>query len=184
MQAPAHLLSPGPKARLARPLGLGREFRLARPPRAQTQTPLRPTPWASGVSSVSPDPSWARAPAPLHPVRTRLPTHGARTPDVTGAVTPISQQGMVATIPTTLGTAALPLSLCDLTSFPVVYRPTVKEEWERLTSVIVKLSFPTVNMTDCSIADPTSTTPTGLGNPPREQPCCQPYLKDGMGKPL
>jgi len=99
------------------PLGLGRKFRLARPPRAQAPTPLRP-------------------------VRARLPTHGARTHDVTGAVTPISQQGVVATIPTTLGTAALPLSLCDLTSFTVVYHPTVKEEWERLTSVTVSYLFP------------------------------------------
>jgi len=37
----------------------------------------------------------------------------------------------------------------------------------------------------CSSAtDPTPTTSTGLGNPPQEQPYCQPCLKDGMGKPL
>jgi len=38
--------------------------------------------------------------------------------------------------------------------------------------------------TDCSMTDPTPTTPTGLGNPRQEQPCCQPCLKDGMGKLL
>ena len=63
--------------------------------------------------------------------------HGARTHDVTGAVTPIPQQGMVKTIPTTLVTAALPLSLCNLTSFTVVYRLTVKGEWERLISITI-----------------------------------------------
>ena len=37
----------------------------------------------------------------------------------------------------------------------------------------------------CSSAtDPIPTTSTGLGNPSQEQPWCQPYLKDGMGKPL
>ena len=123
-------------------LNLEPKTRLARPPRARTQTPPRPTPWASGVSSVSPDPSRARAPTPLHPVRTRLPTHGVRTHDVTGAVTPISQQGMVATIPTTLVTVALPLPLCNLTSFTVVYCLTVKEEWGRLTSVTVCCLLP------------------------------------------
>ena len=93
------------------------------------------SPWASGESSVSPDSFGARAPAPLHPIprhSTRLPTRGAHTHDVTGAVTPISQQGMVATIPTTLITAALPLSLYNLTSFTVVYCHTVEEEWGKI----------------------------------------------------
>ena len=102
---------------------------------------------------------------------------------MTGAVIPISQQGMVATIPTTLVTITLPLSLCNLTSFTVVYYLTVKEEWGRLTSVTL-LSSPTVNRTSSSITDPTPTTPTGLGNPPQKQPCCQPCLKDEMGKLL
>jgi len=103
-----------------------------------------PDPLASDVSSISPDPSRARttdtaSPDPLGLGRKfRL----ARTHDVTGVVTPISQQGMEVTFPTTLVTAALPLSLCDLTSFTVVYRPTVKEEWERLTSVTVSYLFP------------------------------------------
>jgi len=69
---------------------------------------------------------------PLRPIphhRARLPTHGARTHDVTNAVTLISLQGMVVTILTTPVTVALPLSLCNLTSFTVVYRLTVKEEW-------------------------------------------------------
>ena len=102
-----YLLDLGPKSRLARPLGLGRKFHLA--PGARTQTLPRPTPLASGVSSVSPDPSRARAPTLLRPTRARLPTHGARTHEVTGVVTPTSQQGMVATIPTTLDTVTLPL---------------------------------------------------------------------------
>jgi len=67
--------------------------------------------------------------------------HDAHTHDVIGAVTPILQPGMVATIPTTLVTAALPLSLCNLTSFTMVYRLTVKEEWQRLTSVTVSYLF-------------------------------------------
>ena len=46
------------------------------------------------------------------------------------------------TIPTTPVTVALPLSLCNLTSFTVVYRLTVKEEWERLTSVTISCLFP------------------------------------------
>jgi len=148
------------------------------------QTPPCPTPLALGVSSVPPDPSRARAPTPLHPVRARLPTHGARTHDVTGAVTPIPQQGMVETIPTTLDTATLPLSLCSLTPFTMVYRSTVKEEWERLTSVTVSYLFSLLNRTGSNITEPTPTTPTGLGNPPQGQPCCQPCLKDGMGKLL
>ena len=36
--------------------------------------------------------------------------------------------------------------------------------------------------TGCSITDPTPTTPTGLGNPPQEQPYCHPCLKEGTGK--
>jgi len=35
-----------------------------------------------------------------------------------------------------------------------------------------------------SVTDPTPTTSTGLGDPPQEQPYCQPCLKDGMDKPL
>ena len=88
-------------------------------------------PWVSGASSASPDPSGGRAPTPPHPsprLRTRLPTCSARTHDVTDAVTPIPLQGMVATIPTTPDTVALPLLLCHLTSFIVVYHLTVKEE--------------------------------------------------------
>ena len=106
------LLDLGPKSQLARPLGLGHEFRLARPPqRLGRRHCLARPPLAPGVNSVSPDPSRARAPTPLRPTRARLPTHGARTHDVTGAVTPISQQGMVATMPTTPVTAASLLSL-------------------------------------------------------------------------
>jgi len=82
------------------PLGLGREFRFARPPGARTRVPSRPTPlglgrefrlarppWPSDASSVSPDPSRARVPTPFRPIRhhsARLPTHSARTHDVTG----------------------------------------------------------------------------------------------------
>ena len=75
------------------PQGLGREFRLARPPRAsdpssdspdpsgpRTQVPTRPTPQGLGrkfrlarplrvsdASSVLPDPFWAQAPNPAPP---------------------------------------------------------------------------------------------------------------------
>ena len=46
------------------------------------------------------------------------------------------------------------------------------------------LSSPTVNRTGSSVIDSTPTTPTGLGNPPQEQPCCQPCFKDGVDKLL
>ena len=58
------------------------------------------------------------------------------------AVTPIPREGMVATIPTTPATIALPLSLCYLTSFTMVYHLKVKEEWERLTSVTISCLLP------------------------------------------
>ena len=109
-------------------------------PWARDQTTAHPTPLASGASSASPDPSRARAPEPFRLIPhygARLPTYGARTHDVTGAVTPMSQQGMVATIPITLVTTALRLSLCNLISFAVVYCLTVKEEWGRLISVTI-----------------------------------------------
>ena len=38
--------------------------------------------------------------------------------------------------------------------------------------------------TSCSVTDPTPTTSKGLGDPPQEQPYCQPCLKDGMDKLL
>ena len=38
--------------------------------------------------------------------------------------------------------------------------------------------------TSCSITDPTPTTSTGLGDPPQEQPYCQPYQKEEIDKPL
>ena len=122
----------GPNRGSPNPLASGASSVSPGPPGARTQTPPRPTPLASGASSISLEPSRAWAPTPLRPTRARLPTHGAHTHEVTGAVTPISQQGMVATIPTTLDTATLPLSLCNLTSFTMVYCLTVKEEWERL----------------------------------------------------
>ena len=46
------------------------------------------------------------------------------------------------------------------------------------------LSFSYYYRTYSSITDPTPTISIGLGNPPQEQPCCQPCPKDGMGKPL
>ena len=112
-RAPAHLSSRSRAQIVARPTPWPRARVPSRPTPsgARTQTPPRPTPLASSISSVSPDPSRARSPTPRRPVRARLPTHGARTHDVTGAVIPITQQGVVATVPTTLGTAALPLSL-------------------------------------------------------------------------
>ena len=143
-RGPQHisLLDLGPKSRLARPRWPRTRVPSRPTPRARMQTPPRPTPLASGVSSVSPDPSRARAPTPLRLTRARLSTHDARTHDVTGAVIPIPQQGMVATVPTTLVTAASPLSLCSLTSFTVVYRLTVKGEWERLINITICYLFP------------------------------------------
>ena len=41
-------------------------------------------------------------------------------------------------------------------------------------------SFPTIDRMCSSAGDPTPATPTGLGNPLQEQPCCQPSLKDEM----
>jgi len=90
---------------------------------------------------------------------------------------------MVATISTTLTTVALPLSLCNLTSFTVVYRLTVKGVWKRLTSVTLAV-FSYCYRTCSSDTDPTPTTSTGLGNLPQEQPHRQPYPKDEMDKLL
>ena len=103
---------------------------------------------------------------------------------MTGAVTSVSQQGMTATIPTTLATVALPFSLCNLTSFTVVYCLTVKEEWGKLISITICCLLPL--LTGQAAASPIRhpTTPTGIGNPPQERLCCQPCLKDGMGKLL
>ena len=107
----------GRRHRLARPLGLGRKTRLDRPLQG------------SGAGRLS-----TRS--------ARLPSYGAHTRDAMGAVTPIPQQGEVATVSTIQGTAALPLSLCDLTSFTVAYRLTVEREWERLTSATVRCLLP------------------------------------------
>ena len=157
------------------PLGLGRQHRLAR------------TPWASDASSVSPDPSRARAPTSLRPIPrhgTRLPMHDTHTHDVTGAVTSISWQGMVVTIPTTPASVALPLFTMQPHLFYCDVPPHSKRGMGEINQRHYLLSSPTVNRTSNSITDPTPTTPTGLGNPPQEQPCCQPCLKDGMGELL
>ena len=136
------------------PLGLGRRQRLARSPRPRAQAPSRPIPSALGASSLSPDPLGLgrkfRLARPLQGSgagrrstrSVRLPPQGVRTRDVTGTVTPIPQQDRVATVSTTLGTATLPLSLCDLTSFTVVYRLTVKREWGRLISITICCLLP------------------------------------------
>ena len=63
------------------------------------------------------------------------------------------------------------------------YRLIVKEVWRRLTCVTVAV-FSYCYRTCCSITDLTPTISTGLGNPPQEQPCCQPRPKDEMGKLL
>ena len=134
-------------------LDLEPKTRHARPHWPRAQIPSRPTPKGSDADTASPDPLGLghkfRLARPVQgsgvkrrSSRTRLPTHGARTLDMTGAVTPISQQGTVVTIPTTLATVALPLSVCNLTSFTVVYCLTVKEEWGRLISVTVCCLLP------------------------------------------
>ena len=105
----------GPRTRVPTrptPQGLERKFRLARP---------RPG------SGTGPHSTWAA----------RLPPHGARTHDMTDAMASIPQQGKATTIPTTLGTAASPFSLCALTSFTVAYRLTVEREWGRLISTTI-----------------------------------------------
>ena len=162
---PQHICLPdlGPKSRLARPLGLGSKFRLARPPRARTQT-LCPTPSASDANSVSPDPSRARAPTPLYPVRTRLPTHGARTTTWQAQWLPYRSRAWWRLFQP-------PWSLCSLPSFtvqPYLFHcgapPHSKRGMGEVNQHHYLLSSLTVNMTGCSIADPTPTTPTGLGN--------------------
>ena len=87
----------------------------------------------------------------------------------------------MATIPTTLVTVALPLSLCNLTSHCGVL-PHSERGMGEINQCHYLLSPFTVNRTGSSVADPTPTTPTGLGNPPQEQPCCQaiPQGRDGQ----
>ena len=143
VRAPAHSTRPTPK-------GLGRKFRLARPPRAsdassdspdppgpRTQVPTRPTPQGLGRKFRLARPLPGSGAGPHSTWAARLPPHGAHTHDVTGAMTPIPQQGRVSTIPTTLDTAALPLSLSSPTSFTVVNSLIVKEEWERLINITI-----------------------------------------------
>ena len=124
------------------PQGLGRKFRLARPLRASDADTASPDPLGFGRKSRLARPLQGSGAGRRSPGSARLPTHGARTHDVTGAVTPIPQQGRVTTIPTTLGTAALPLSLCDLTTFIVVYRLTVKRGWGKLISITICCLLP------------------------------------------
>ena len=106
------------------PPGLGRKFRLARPLRTsdassdspdpsgpRTQVPTRPTPQDLGRRHRLARPLLGSGTRPRSTRSTRLPPYGARTPEVTSAMTPIPQQGRVPTVPTTLVTVALPLSL-------------------------------------------------------------------------
>jgi len=62
--------------------------------------------------------------------------------------------------------------------------PHSKREMGKVSQHHYLLSSPTVNRTSSSVIDPTPTTPTGLGNPTQEQPCCQSCFKDRMDKLL
>jgi len=164
------------------------------PTRPRMQTPTRPIPSASGASSVSPDPlGLGRKPRLARPLQglgtgrrstgsARLPTHGARTHDVTGTVTPIPQQGRVATVPATLGTAALPLSIVRPYPFHCGVPPHSEKGMGEVNQHHYSLSSPTIDRMISSTTDPTLMTPAGLGNPLQKQPCWQPSLKDKMDR--
>ena len=175
------------------PLGLGRKFRLARPPEARTQIPSRPTPQrlgrrhclarplpASGASSVSPDPSRARA------SNDACPDQGK----ASDARRPYSRRDRRSNFRITAGHGGNYSNHpghCGLTSFtmqPYLFYcgvlPHSKRGMGKVNQRHCLLSSPTFNRTISSITDPTPMTPTGLGNPLQEKPCCQPSLKDEM----
>jgi hypothetical protein len=119
------------------PQGLGRKFRLARPLRVSDSSSDSPDPLGSRNQVPSrPTPSRLGRRTPFH-LESKTSTARHRTHDVTGTMTPIPQQGRVSTVPTTLGTAASPFSLCALTSFTVAYCLTVEREWGRLISITI-----------------------------------------------
>jgi hypothetical protein len=101
---------------------------------------------------------------------------------VTGTVTPIPQQGRVATVPTTLGTAALPLSTVRPYPFHCGVPPHSEKRMGEVNQHHYLLSSPTIDRMISSTTDPTPMTPTGLGNPLQKQPCWQPSLKDKMDR--
>jgi len=175
------------------PLGLGRKFRLARPPRgsdadtvspdppeARTQTLPRPTPSASGASSVSPDPSRARASndasrdqGKASDARRPYPRRDRRS---NFRIT-VGHGGDYSNHPGHYG-------LTSFTMQPYLFHygvlPHSKRGMGKVNQRHCLLSSPTFNRTISSITDPTPMTPKGLGNPLQEQPCCQPSLKDEM----
>ena len=143
------------------------------PPGARAQTPPRPIPSASGVSSVLPDPSKARAPdaAPPDQDKTADERHPYPRCDRRNDSHIAAGHG---------GDYSNHPGHCSPTSFtmqPYLFHCGVLPHSERGMGEINQchylLSPPTVNRTGSSVADPTPTTPTGLGNPPHEQPCCQ-----------
>jgi hypothetical protein len=166
------------------PLGLGRKVRLARPPEAQTQTPPRSIPSASGISYGSSDPSRARAPNAAPPDQDKA----------SDSRRPYPRRDRHSDSHITAGHGgdySNHPGHCSLTSFtmqPYLFYcgvlPHSKRGMEEINQCHYLLSSPTVNRTGNRVTDPTPTTPTGLGNPPQEQPYCQPCFKDGMGKLL
>ena len=106
--------------------GLGRKFRLARPPRA------------SDASSDSPDLVQARAPDPLH-------LGNKTSPDMTDATAPITQQGKATTVSTTPVTAALPLSLYILTPVHCSTLPHSRKGMGEVKRHHCLWSFPTID---------------------------------------
>jgi len=95
-------------------------------------------------------------------------------------MSPIPQQGRVPTVPTTLVTVALPLSLCNPYLFHCGVLPHSRKGMGEVNQHHYMRSFPTIDGMFSSAGNPTPTTPTGLGNPLQEQPCCQPSLRDEM----
>jgi len=184
-QVPAHL-SPRSRAQIA-----------ARPtPWPRARVPSRPTPWGSDADTASPDPlglgrkfrfarplqgSGANAALPNQSKASSSRRPYPRSDRRSDTHIVAGHDGNYSNHP----------EHCNLTSFtvrPYLFYcgipPHSKRGMGEVNQRHYLLSSLTVNMTGCSIADPTPTTPTGLGNPPQEQPYCQPYFKDRMGKLL
>jgi len=130
---------------------------------------------------VSPDPSRARAPTPLRPIRARLPNARRPYPRRSDSHIAAGHGGDYSNHP---GHCSLTSSTIQPYLFHCGVLPHSKRGMGEINQRHYLLSSSTVNRTSSSITDPTPTTSTELGNPPQEQPCYQPCLKDGMGKLL
>jgi len=93
-------------------------------------------------------------------------------------MTPIPQQGRVATVPTTLGTAASPFFTVCPYLFHYGVLPHSRKGMGEVNQHHYLRSFPTIDGMISSTGDPTPMTSTELGKPPQKWP----FLKDKMDR--